>query len=43
MTPILKNLGPTESLPNLEGRTGTGTYLLTGVGDHVGQSGQSCL
>ena len=36
-------LGSIASLSDKAGLTGTGTYLLTGVGDHVGQSGQSCL
>ena len=36
-------LGSIASLSGQTGVTGTGLYLLTGVGDHVGQSGQSCL
>lgn len=36
-------LGSIASLSGQAGVTGTGLYLLTGVGDHVGHSGQSCL
>jgi len=36
-------LGSIASLSGQAGVTGTGLYLLTGVSDHVGESGQSCL
>ena len=36
-------LGSISSLSGQAGMTGTGLYLLTGVGDHVGHSGQSFL
>jgi 3'-5' exoribonuclease len=36
-------LGSTAALADQIGLTGTGTYMLTGAGDHVRQSGQSCL
>ena len=43
MNTSTETLGAIDTLPGKAGLTGTGTYLLTGVGDHVGQSGQSCL
>lgn len=36
-------LGSTAQLADRVGLSGSGTYLLTGVGDHVGPSGQACL
>ena len=43
MSGLPETLGAIDTLSDQAGLTGTGTYLLTGVGDHVGQSGQSCL
>ncbi|WP_288128557.1 hypothetical protein [Thiomonas sp.] len=43
MSGIVQALGSIASLPDRAGLTGSSADLLTGVGDHVGQSGQSCL
>ncbi len=43
MSAFAQSLGSTASLSDKAGLTGTGTYLLTGTGDHVGQSGRACL
>lgn len=43
MSAFAQALGSTASLSDKAGLTGTGTYLLTGTGDHMGQSGQPCL
>lgn len=37
------NLGPIQKWPDQPGKTGEGTYLLTGYGEQVGVSGQPCL
>ena len=43
MITIEHALGATTTLIDRVGMTGTGTYLLTGACDHIGQSGQPCL
>ena len=42
MSVIAQALGSIASLSDKAGLTGTGTYLLTGVGDRAGHRDQSC-